>query len=87
MNFYNLNESMKIALGHASQQKESVDNNYLLTIKKLSTKLQEKSNKYVPLVRFVARNPKMLSLLEDLIEETSTMNASIGKNVFKNKNL
>lgn len=86
MNFYNLNESMKIALGHANPQKEGVDNQYLNSVKELTRKLHEKkSSKYVPLVRFVSRDPRMLSLLKELIEETSTMNASIGKNVFNKK--
>jgi hypothetical protein len=51
-------------------------------LNRISNKLGEKSNTYVPLLRYVAKNPRMLALFEQLIEETSKMQASTGRNVF-----
>lgn len=54
------------------------------TLNKLSIRLGEKANAYVPLLRFVSRNPRMLEMLEDLIAKSSTLQASTGKRLFDN---
>lgn len=50
---------------------------------KLTNRLGEKSNKYVPLLKYVARNKNMLPMFEELIEDVSKLQASVGKRVFK----
>ena len=57
-------------------------NAFARVLNRISNKIGEKSNTYVPLLRYVARNPRMLALFEKLVEETSRMQASTGKNVF-----
>jgi hypothetical protein len=57
-------------------------NSFARVLNKISNKVGEKSNTYIPLLRYVARNPRMLALFEQLVEETSKMQASTGKNVF-----
>ena len=57
-------------------------NGFMRVVKNLSVKLKENSNKYVPLVRYASRDPKMLSLLEQLIEETSKMQANKARGLF-----
>lgn len=56
---------------------------FMKTIQRLSVKLGEKASKYMPLIRYVARNPKMLPLLEELIEQSSGMQVSKAKQIFK----
>lgn len=56
---------------------------FMKTIQRLSIKLGEKSTRYMPLIRYVSRNPKMLSLLEELIEQSSGMQVSRAKQVFR----
>lgn len=89
MNFYSLNESMKKACEESYKQalKENIDTKEFSStansIKKLSLKLKEKSNKYMPLMKYVSRNPAMFKLLEELVEETSLLNSATGKQIFK----
>lgn len=95
MNFYSLNECMKKAceesqkLAHKELLEETIDTKEFSStansIKKLSLKLKEKSNKYMPLMKYVSRNPSMFKLLEELVEETSLLNSAAGKQIFKNK--
>jgi hypothetical protein len=66
----------EIGTGHEDK------NAFARVLNKISNKVGEKSNTYVPLLRYVARNPRMLALFEQLVEETSKMQASTGKNVF-----
>jgi hypothetical protein len=74
MNFFELDQqvSQQTSLTPASKDEAGIDKNgYIRIAGKIAQKLGEKSNTYTPLVRYVARNPKMLQLLEKLIEETS----------------
>jgi hypothetical protein len=60
-------------------------NRFMKLVKQLSVKFGEKSTvRYTPLIRYVSRNPKMLELLEELLEKSSQLQSSIGKKVFGN---
>jgi len=74
MNFYEMDQQISI-----DKNKE------IMLVSKLSRKLGERSNKFTPLVKFVARNPEMLALLDELIESTSLAQQSLTKTVFNNK--
>jgi hypothetical protein len=88
MNFFELTQ--KIAQGPEqaeSPEAPSIDkNSYIRLMGKLSQKLGNGSNTYTPLVRYVSKNPEMLSLLEKLIEETSLVQSGKIRNIFPNKN-
>jgi hypothetical protein len=61
-------------------------NTFMNLLKRLTIRFGETSSiKYSPLIRYVSKNPKMLDLLEDLIEKSSTMQSSLGKKIFNNK--
>lgn len=83
MNFYEFKEKLNELTAVGSQEPAMDKNSYLRLTSKLAQKLGEKSNKYANLVRYVARDPKMLSLLEQLIEETSLAQQGKVRNLFK----
>ena len=60
-------------------------NDFRKAISKLSVRLGQKANRYIPLLRYVSRNPKMLEMLEDLIINSSSIQASTGKRIFGNQ--
>jgi hypothetical protein len=87
MNFFELTQ--KIAKGPEqaeTPEASSTDkNSYIRLVSKLSQKLGDKSNSFTPLIRYVSKNPAMLSLLEKLIEETSLVQSGKIRNIFPKK--
>lgn len=86
MNFYELTQLMpnkNIQFNKEAPDPATDKNSYLRLISKLSQKLGEKSNKYSKLIRYVARDPEMLGLLEQLVEETSLAQQGTVRNIFK----
>lgn len=84
MNFFELTQ--QIAQNTETAADPSIDKNgYIRLAGKIAQKLGEKSNTYTPLVRYVSKNPAMLSLLERLIEETSLAQAGKLKNIISKK--
>jgi hypothetical protein len=87
MNFFELTQ--KIAKGPEqaeTPEDSSIDkNSYIRLMGKLSQKLGNSSNTYTRLVRYVSKNPEMLSLLEKLIEETSLVQSGKIRNIFPKK--
>lgn len=77
MNFYEMQQNIL-------NNKPTIEKGeYLSVVSRIARKLGEKSNKYNPLIKFVSRNENMLRLLEELIEETSTAQASRMNPIFK----
>lgn len=56
---------------------------------RLTVKLGDKANKYVPLLRYIAKNKNLLPQFEGLVEDLMKLQASTGKGILKsvdNKN-
>ena len=79
----NISEMNENPNQQAEQPENMAPSDFKQILTKLSMKLGEKTNTYIPLLRYVASNPKMLKLLEDLIEATSTMKVSTANMVYK----
>jgi hypothetical protein len=52
-------------------------------VRSLGVKLGEKSNTYVPLLRYVIKNKNMKESFEHLVKELSLLSPSKGKNIIK----
>lgn len=74
MNFYEMDQQVSL-----DKNKE------VMVVSKLARKLGEKSNKFTPLVKFVARDPEMLALLDELISGASLAQQSLTRPIFDNK--
>ena len=78
-----INENQSVASPTVETPSAQNPSDFMKIIQRLSVKLGEKASKYMPLIRYVARNPKMLPLLEELIEQSSGMQVSKAKQIFK----
>lgn len=82
MNFYEMTQ--QVAQSNTNTNQFDVNkNDEILMVSKLARKFGEKSSKYTPLVKFIARNKDMLKLFSELIEEASLAQQGITKTVFK----
>jgi len=81
-----INQEPQQSINQEPQQSINQEaNRFMKLVKQLSVKFGEKSTvRYTPLIRYVSRNPKMLELLEELLEKSSQLQSSIGKKVFDN---
>jgi hypothetical protein len=51
-------------------------------VQRLAVKLGANANKYLPLIKYCSRNPQMIQMLDELISDAGTMQASVGKKLF-----
>lgn len=62
---------------------EDADPEVMRMVQRLSSKLGEKTNRYVPLIRWILKNKDMVELFERLVRELSLMSPGRGKNIIK----